>query len=85
MLKSAKQSEAKKGGVINPQNYNFNQLNMDNFDALKPLRINPVSKWDLLLATCNDISVIYVTIHSCAGGLKKKFTYGRATNAKDIS
>ena len=28
--------------------------------------------WDWLLnVTCNDISVIYVTAHTCAGGLKK--------------
>ena len=27
----------------------------------------------LLNVTCNDISVIYVTAHRCAGGLKKKF------------
>ena len=31
-----------------------------------------VSEWDRLLnVTCNDISVIYVTAHSCAGRLKK--------------
>ena len=33
--------------------------------------------WTMLICcfnvTCNDISVIYVTVHSCAGGLKKKF------------
>ena len=30
------------------------------------------SVWDLLLnVTCKDISVIYVTAHRCAGGLKK--------------
>ena len=34
--------------------------------------------------TCNDISVIYVTAHRCADGLKK-LTYGRASNAIDIS
>ena len=28
--------------------------------------------WLLNAVTCNDISVIYVTIHRCAGGLKKK-------------
>ena len=32
-----------------------------------------VSEWDWFLnVTCNDISVIYVTAHRCAGGLKKK-------------
>ena len=30
-----KQAEAKRDGVINPQNYNFNQFNTENFDALK--------------------------------------------------
>ena len=31
------------------------------------------SEWDWLLnVTCNDISVMYVTVHRCAGGLKKK-------------
>ena len=33
-----------------------------------------VSEWDWLLnVTYNDISVIYVTAHRCADGLKKKF------------
>ena len=33
-----------------------------------------VSEWDWLLnVTCNDISVIYVTAHRCAGRLKKEF------------
>ena len=27
----------------------------------------------LINITCNDISVIYLTAHRCAGGLKKKF------------
>ena len=32
-----------------------------------------VSEWDCLLnVTCNDISVIYVTAHRCAGELKNK-------------
>ena len=35
----SKQAEAKRDGVINPQNYNFN-FNTENFDALKTLRIN---------------------------------------------
>ena len=35
-----KQTKAKRDGVINPQNYNLNHLNMANFDALKTLRIN---------------------------------------------
>ena len=30
-----KQAEYKRGGVINPQNYNFNNLNTENVDALK--------------------------------------------------
>ena len=33
--KVPKQAEAKRDGVINPQNYNFNQFYKDNFDALK--------------------------------------------------
>ena len=32
----------------------------------------------LFNVTINDISVIYVTAHRCAGGLKKSWTYGRA-------
>ena len=37
-----------------------------------------MSEWDWLLtshhkAKCNGISVIYVTVHRCTGGLKKKF------------
>ena len=35
-----KQAKAMRDGVINPQNYNFNQFNTDNIDALKKLRIN---------------------------------------------
>ena len=35
-----KQAKAKKDGVRNPQNYNYNHLNTANFDALKTLRIN---------------------------------------------
>ena len=32
-----------------------------------------MSEWNWLLnVTCNDISVIYVTAHRCASGLKKK-------------
>ena len=38
--KVQKQAEAKRDGVINPKNYNFNQFNTDNFDALKTPRIN---------------------------------------------
>ena len=33
-------AEANGDGVINPQNYNFNQFCTENFDALKTLRIN---------------------------------------------
>ena len=32
----------------------------------------------LFNVTINDISVIYVTAHRCAGGLKKKFLGGRS-------
>ena len=38
-LKMPRQAKAKRDGVINPQNYNFN-FDMQNFDALKTLRIN---------------------------------------------
>ena len=39
--KVPKQAEAKRDGVINSQNYNFNQFfNTENFDALQTLRIN---------------------------------------------
>ena len=33
--KVPKQAEAKRDGVINPQNYNFKQFKAENFDALK--------------------------------------------------
>ena len=33
--KVPKQAEAKRDGVIKPQNYNFNQFNTENFYALK--------------------------------------------------
>ena len=38
--KCQKQAEAKRDGVINPQNYNCNQFYTENFDALQTLRIN---------------------------------------------
>ena len=38
--KVPKQAEAKRDGVIHPQNYNFNQFYTENVDALKTLRIN---------------------------------------------
>ena len=34
-LERAKQAKAKRNGVINPHNYNFNQFYTENFDALK--------------------------------------------------
>ena len=34
----------------------------------------------LLNVTINDISVIHVMAHRCAGGLKKIWTYGRVTD-----
>ena len=33
--KVPKQAESKRDGVINPQNYNFNQFYTEHFDALK--------------------------------------------------
>ena len=38
--KVPKQAKAKKDGAINPENYNFNQFQHRQFDALKTLRIN---------------------------------------------
>ena len=40
--KVPKQAEAKRDGVINPQNYNFSQFKKqtENLDALQTLRIN---------------------------------------------
>ena len=38
--KVPKQTKAKRGGVLNLQNYNFNQFYTENCDALKTLRIN---------------------------------------------
>ena len=41
MLKMCqKQAKAKRDGFINPQNYDSNHFNTENFDALKTLRIN---------------------------------------------
>ena len=37
--KGQKQAEAKRDGVINPENYNFNQFWYRNFDALKRYKI----------------------------------------------
>ena len=39
----------------------------------------------LLNVTINDISVIHVTAHRCAGRLKKKLYLGSASHAMDIS
>ena len=38
--KCQKQAEAKRNGVINSQNYNFNYFESENVDALNTLRIN---------------------------------------------
>ena len=38
------QAEAKWDGVINPQNYNFNQFNTENFDALKRYKSTEVDR-----------------------------------------
>ena len=40
MPKEAESPPPQKNGVINPHNNNSNQFHMDNFDALKMLRIN---------------------------------------------
>ena len=42
--KVPKQAEAKRDGVINPQNYNFNQFNTENFDALKRFESTEVDR-----------------------------------------
>ena len=39
----------------------------------------------LFNVTINDISVIYVTAHICAGGLKKKLDLRSGSHAIDIS
>ena len=39
----------------------------------------------LFNVTINDISVIYVTAHRCAGGLKKKLDLRSGSHAIDIS
>ena len=39
-----KQAEAKRDGVINPQNYNFKQFKAENFDALKRNESNEVDR-----------------------------------------
>ena len=46
-----------------------------------------VSEWVnwLFNVTINDNSVIYVTAHRCAGGLKKKLDIRSGTHAIDIS
>ena len=38
--KVPKQAEAKRDGVINTQNYSFNQFKHENFDDLQTLRSN---------------------------------------------
>ena len=38
--KVLKEAEAKRDGVINPQNYNFYQFKIENFYALVTLQIN---------------------------------------------
>ena len=42
--KEPKEAEAKWDGVINPQNYNFNQFNTENFDALKRYKSTEVDR-----------------------------------------
>ena len=42
--KVPKQAEAKRDGVINPQNYNFNQFYPDNFDDLKRYKSTEVDR-----------------------------------------
>ena len=49
-----KQAEAKRDGVINTQNYNFNQFYTDNFDALKTLRINRSRPQNLATSALGD-------------------------------
>ena len=39
----------------------------------------------LFNVTINDISVLYVTAHRCAGGLKKKLDLRSGSHAIDIS
>ena len=53
---------------------------------IKPTNANSVVelKW-LFNVTINDISVIYVTAHRCAGGPKKKLDLRSGSHAIDIS
>ena len=43
-----------------------------------------MSEW-LINVTINDISVIHVTAHRCAGGLKKELDLRSGSHAIDIS
>ena len=46
---------------------------MNAHECNKQQELSEDSEWDWSFnVTCNDISVIYVTAHRCAGGLKKK-------------
>ena len=54
-------------------------------DGCGPIQ-NAGSEVNLLFnVTINDISVIYVTAHRCAGGLKKKLDLRSDSHAIDIS
>ena len=61
--KVPKQAKAIRDGVINPQNYNFNQLYSENFDALKTLRINWSLPYNMATHALGD-TLIYQQWHS---------------------
>ena len=51
--KCQKQAEAQRYGVINQRNYNLNQFDTANVDALKTIRMNR-SRWEDLVACAID-------------------------------
>ena len=61
--KNAKQAEAKRGGVLNPQNNNFNQGKTEKVCALKTLRIKTSFYTNIPLM----ISVLYKCLTWCHG------------------
>ena len=67
----AKKTKAQKSRKLPPR---------ENFHVYSILELN----W-LFNVTINDISVIYVTAHRCAGGPKKKLDLRSGSHAIDIS
>ena len=69
----------------------YSSSTMEKTGTLPDFTVSVEIRWGgevnwLFNVTINDISVIYVTAHRCAGGLEKNFwTYGRAPNDIAIS